>query len=188
MNHFLKLAFLYCNTNNHCSDVLYSWRTLGVLEGQYYTTHNCLNLPLAYIRSSWREANIISFNIIFKIKLLILQQRLKQNFLAKTNNWWIKWCLSSWGDAKNRRCPNVKPLLIWIMRYSNICMYQNSVEESTYSGTLGDTTNDRLNFRFLFVFFRHLTYHCEFFRVIPGCLVFLGIHWTKGKKRTSPWS
>ena len=46
-------------------------------------TLNCLNLPLAYIRSSWREANIISFNIIFKIKLLILQQRLKQNFLAK---------------------------------------------------------------------------------------------------------
>ena len=22
MNHFLKLAFLYCNTNNHCSDAI----------------------------------------------------------------------------------------------------------------------------------------------------------------------
>ena len=82
MNHFLKLAFLYCNTNNHCSDAILV-KNPGPLEGQYYTTHNCLNLPLAYIRSSWREANIISFIIIFKIKLLILQQRLKQISLPK---------------------------------------------------------------------------------------------------------
>ena len=34
INHFLKLAFLYCNINNHCSDAILM-KNPGLLEGQY---------------------------------------------------------------------------------------------------------------------------------------------------------